>query len=67
MEIEAAVQAWRVDASFDRDVAVQPPPDLLETRHHGLEQRELETVGVQMPTKGLGREIGGQRVAIGEQ
>src|SRR5438477_1011760 len=66
-EIEAAVQAWRVDASFDRDVAVQPPPNLLETRDHRLEQCEIETVGVQMTTERLGREIGGQRVAIGKQ
>ena len=66
-EIEAAVQTWRVDASFDRDVAVQPPLNFLETRHHRLEQCEIETVGVQLPRERLGCEIDGQRVTIGEQ
>src|SRR2546430_3728288 len=65
-EIEAAVQTWCVDASFDRDVAVQPPLNLLKTRHHRLEQCEIETVGVHLPTERLGREIGGHKGATGE-
>src|SRR2546430_1667154 len=44
-EIEAAVQTWRVDASFDRDVAVQPSLNLLETRHHRPRPSPLGPVG----------------------
>src|SRR5256885_15210679 len=64
-EIEAAVQTWRVDASFDRDVAVQPSLNFLQTRHHRLEQSEIRAVGVQLPTERLGREIGGPKGGVG--
>src|SRR2546421_7934845 len=60
-KIEAAVQTWRVDASFHRDVAVQPPLNLLETRHHRLGQCEIETFRAQLPTGRPGGENGGQK------
>src|SRR2546430_1779087 len=66
-EIEAAVQTWRVDASFDRDVAVQPSLNFLETRHHRLEQCEIETVGAQLPTGRVCWEIVGEKGGLGRR